>query len=274
MSDDTRREIYNAMPCGRRSIMWCHVKRNLRCDVIKKKIDDVMPRRSIMKCHAKGDLKRNLRCNVTRKKIYYGMPCGENLKKNLRCNATQKKIYYEMSCEKDLKRNLWCNATRKKIYHEMSYEKRSKKKSMMQCHAEKDLSCVPCEKNKKTMSLRSFFNSVWNFVIFRINFSRVMFRVFSIGISNWKDFLLNALWSKLHMYVTLKQWTKNANIFLKIFNSFNWNHFQWYHSCFLHFSHFSLWTLTTWCPWSCLTHQFWFEQSVPVLSASIIWIQM
>ena len=36
---------------------------------------------------------------------------------------------------------------------------------------------------------------------------------------------------------------KKVNIFLKIFNNFNWNHFQWYHSHFLHFSHFSPWIL-------------------------------
>ena len=170
--------------------------------------------------------------------------------------------------------NLRCIATRKNIYHEMPYKRRSEKKSTMQCHAKKNLSCVPYKKNKKTMSLRPFFNSVWNFVIFRINFSRVMFRVSPIGISNWKDFLLNASRSRLHMYVTLKQRTKNANIFLKIFNNLNWNHSQWYHPCSLHLSHLSPWTLTTWCPWSCLVHQFWFEQPVPVLSTNIIWIQM
>ena len=66
----------------------------------------------------------------------------------------QKKIYHEMSYEKNLKKNLWCNVTQKKIYHEMSYEKKfekkftikSEKKSMMQCHAKKNLSCVPYEK--------------------------------------------------------------------------------------------------------------------------------
>ena len=249
MNNDTQREIYNAMPCKKKSIMWCHMKKNLWCDVIKKKIDDVMSRKSIMKCHAKRDLKKNLRCNVMRKKIYYGMPCGKNLKRNLRCSVMRKKIYYEMSCGKDMKRNLRCNATRKKIYHEMPYEKnlkrnlwcsatrkeiyyeiscekRSEKKSTMQCHTEKNLSCVPYEKNKKTMSLKLFFNSVWNFVIFWINFNRVMFRVSPIGIFNWKDFLLNASQSRLHMYITLKQQTKNANILLKIFNNFNWNHFQ------------------------------------------------
>ena len=96
------------------------------------------------------------------------MPYRKNLKKNLRCNVTQKKIYHEMSCKKNLKKNLRCNATRKKIYYEMSCEKRfekrftmrSEKKSMMQCHAKKDLSCVPYEKNKKTMFLKFFFNSV------------------------------------------------------------------------------------------------------------------
>ena len=184
MNDDTRREIYNAMSCEERSIMWCHMKRNLRCDVIKRKIDDVVSRRFIMKCHAKGDLKRNLRCNATRKEIYHGMPCGGDLKRNLRCNATRKEIYHEMPCGKDLERNLQCNATRKKIYHEMSCEKRFEKRFTMQCHAKEDLSCVPCEKNKKTMFLKFFFNSVWNFVIFRINFSRVMFRVSPIGIFN------------------------------------------------------------------------------------------
>ena len=194
-----------------------------------------MPRkkRSIMKCHVKKNLKKGLQW--------------------------------------DLKRDLRCNATQKKIYHT--------------CHM---------EKNKKTMFLKFFFNSVWNFVIFQINFNRVMFRVFSIGIFNWKDFLLNAsrsrlrmlnasrnrlhmlntLWNKLHMYITLKQWTRNVNIFLKIFNNLNWNHFQWYYSCFLHFPHFSSWTLTTWCLWFYFVHQFWFEQPVSVFLTNIVWIQM
>ena len=73
------------------------------------------------------------------------MPCGEDLKRNLRCNAMRKNIYYEMSCEKRFEKK-----------STMKFEK----KSMRQCHTKKDLSCVPCKKNKKTMFLKFFFNSV------------------------------------------------------------------------------------------------------------------
>ena len=106
MNDDTRRKIYNAIPCRKRFIMWCSVEKNLRCDVIKILIDDATSRGKIfsMNCHTKKNLKRGRQCNVT-----------------------QKKLYHELSCEKDLKRNLRCNATRKEIYHEVSYGKNLKK---------------------------------------------------------------------------------------------------------------------------------------------------